>query len=290
MFSSIIKNAYDLHVHVWPEIIPRKYTVQSLAKEMDGKLTWVAVKNHMYPTIFGKTECVPSSIKVIYSVTLNHPVGGMNAEAVKASAMISHGPIIVRFPTIHSRIHLRYHSEEIPKEWVGNTQFVSRLSKDLAPVVVIDDSGILTSETMQVLDTMKTYELILATWHLDIQESFQVIDYACRIGINKKIITHPIYHVQDYSIEDQKRLVDKWCRLELPAAMWYIDHVPIEKMIYQIRNIWVDYYFLSSDSGQLFSDSPDQVLNKFCIQLYQSWLTEKEIKTMLENTVQIIES
>ena len=48
--NNMITRAIDLHVHIGPEIIPRKYTAQSLADAERGKIAGCVLKNHFYPT------------------------------------------------------------------------------------------------------------------------------------------------------------------------------------------------------------------------------------------------
>jgi len=288
MFSSIIKNVYDLHVHVWPEVLPRKYSVKTLAKQESWKIKWIWVKNHMFPTVFAYDDSFP--LQVIYSVTLNQYVWGINKYTVKASSELIGKPIIVRFPTINSRLHLQKHTYEIPPEWVWNKQFVPTLSSEVNPVKILDKSWSLSEETKGVVDTIKKYDNILATWHLNVEESKKLITYARKVWARKIIITHPIYHIQNYSIQDQIRFTQQWAMIELPAAMDYLDKIPIDKMIEQINIIWYENYILSSDCWQIFSWLPSEVLNIFCERLYKWWLEKNIIIRMLMNSIWLVEN
>lgn len=87
----------------------------------------------------------------------------MSPETVRSSSMIAEEPIIVRFPTIHSRLHLQYHCAEIPKERTGNDNFIARSSTDVSPVLVLDQDGNLRQDTIEVIQTIKTYNNIIAT-------------------------------------------------------------------------------------------------------------------------------
>ena len=59
-----------------------------------------------------------SKLILIGSVTLNNYVGGLNPDAIYASAKISDYPIVVWFPTINSENFLKRSKYEIPPEWL----------------------------------------------------------------------------------------------------------------------------------------------------------------------------
>ena len=125
-----VKNFIDLHVHIGPEVIPRKFTVNTVAKEEKGKIAGMALKSQFFPTTpLIKSENKGEGIILVGSVTLNNSVGGLNPDAIYASARISEAPIIVWFPTISAGQFLDNSKYEIPPEWVGKG-FKSRLSKD----------------------------------------------------------------------------------------------------------------------------------------------------------------
>ena len=50
-YRKILQQAIDLHIHIGPEIIPRKFTLPELVDYEKGKLRGVGVKNHFFPTI-----------------------------------------------------------------------------------------------------------------------------------------------------------------------------------------------------------------------------------------------
>ena len=50
-YREILGQTIDLHVHIGPEIIPRKFTLPKLLDYEKGKLKGVGVKNHFFPTV-----------------------------------------------------------------------------------------------------------------------------------------------------------------------------------------------------------------------------------------------
>lgn len=47
--KEIVKNSIDLHVHVGPELIPRRFTLEELIKHEEGKMRGFGIKSHFLP-------------------------------------------------------------------------------------------------------------------------------------------------------------------------------------------------------------------------------------------------
>lgn len=281
--KDVIKQATDMHVHIGPEIIPRKFTAEELAKAEEGKLKGIALKSHFFSTVpFAKQIEKKYNIKLIGSITLNNYVGGMNANAVRASAELG-GRIIVWFPTINAENFLKSSEYEIRPEWVNNKDFKPRLSKDVSPVKIIENNQ-LTKETIEVLNVIKGYDCILATGHISSQEAEMLVKKAKEIGIKRIIVTHPIYQLIDMPVEKQKELADLGAYLEMCVSMYTIDKIPIEKIVEQIKFVGAKRVILSSDVGQTFSKNSSEALEDFSNLLLSKGITEDEIKQMLINS------
>ncbi len=287
--ESMLRNAIDLHVHVGPECLKRKYLAQELTKSEDGKLSGICVKSHFCttaPIVFG----VNSKTKLYGSITLNNFVGGLNPEAVYASAALSKDPIIVWFPTVNSENHLNNSNYEFPPEW-GETEgrFKPRLSRDVEPVRILED-GKLVKKAEEVLNVIQEYGCVLATGHLSPRESQVLVGRAIEKGIKKVIVTHPIYQKINMSLGMQKQLALKGAVMEHCYSMYTIDKIKIQEIARQIREIEVVNCILSSDLGQIKSVSPSQGLREFASLLIQEGLTEEDIEMMLiKNPKRLVE-
>ena len=271
----------DLHVHIGPEILPRRFTVQQIIEQERGKIRGMALKNHCYPTMpLIKSATVPDDFLLIGSVVLNNYNGGLNADAVYASSEISKYPLIVWFPTINARNFLEKSRYEIPPEWVGEN-FVSRLSRDVPNISVLDNQGNLSAEARKVLKIIKKKECILATGHLSWQETRKMVQEAVKMKIGKIIITHPIYQRIDMPLEVQQELAkNKGVYIEQCYSMYSIDKIPLGKITEQIKSIGAEKCIISSDVGQVNSPSPSEAIRKFAELLIDNGLSEKNIETM----------
>ena len=289
--KQIIKSAIDLHFHIGPEIIPRKYNdIQKLIKNQKGKIAGMALKNHFYPTsLFINQFSDFNDFTLIGSIVLNNFVGGFNPEAVYAASIISKSPIIVWFPTIDADNFLSKSKFEIPWEWVKKKDFQARRSKTIKGISVFDKKRQLTKESISVLKMIKKTSSILATGHISWQESKKLVETALAIGVKKIIITHPIYQRINMPIKTQKYLASLGCFIETCYSMYSIDKISIKKITNQIREIGEDKMIITSDVGQNFSENPNLALEKFARLLIGERIGINQLKKMLiDNPNQII--
>ena len=284
-YQNILQQAIDLHIHIGPEIIPRKFTLPELVDYEKGKLKGIGVKNHFFSTIaMGKQSAQDGSPSVINSVVLNHYVGGFNPDIIRASAELSEKTIIVWFPTLHTEEFLQSQKFEIPEEWIDpkmRRRLKLRPTEKIKALSVFDN-GKISKEVKMVLYSIKENGAILATGHLSWQESYELVKFAIeKIGIKKIVITHPIYQKIDMPIKIQKELAELGALIEHCYSMYSIDKIPMDKIVQQIKDVGADNCILSSDVGQTFSKSPSEALTDFISLLKKEGVTENEIKTML---------
>src|ERR1044072_7621929 len=99
-----LEGAYDLQIHVGPDVIARRIDDIDCAKEfLARKMKGFVLKSHYIQT--GEraqvvTKAVPGS-RVFGAVTLNHSVGGLNPVAVELAGRT--GCKIVWMPTVDAQ-------------------------------------------------------------------------------------------------------------------------------------------------------------------------------------------
>lgn len=279
--KDIIRQAIDVHLHVGPEVIPRRYTVQKFITEETGKIGGAVFKNHFYPTQSFINEAKETRrLELFGGIVLNNSVGGLNPEVVYASSLLSDKPIVVWLPTINAENFLKKSKYEIAPEWVKQKGFIARKARGVTPVLVSDGKK-LTDGTKQVLQMIKVCGSVLATGHIFWKECVLVVEEAKRIGIKNIVITHPIYQQIDMPIAVQKKLAKKGCFIEQSYSMYSIDKISIKKIAKQIKDIGSKSVILSSDVGQTFSPPPSEALLRFGTVLMREGITENELYTML---------
>jgi hypothetical protein len=275
--KAIIRRAYDVHVHIGPEIIPRRFNAQSLGKYEKNKIAGCVVKNHFYPTasmINGDEET-----DLLGGVVLNNGVGGMNPEAVYAASLISSKPIMIWFPTINAKNFLIKNKFEIAPEWVEDKNITLKSEGEARPVIVTRNSKLVSGAKL-VIDMISNVGGVLATGHISPEESQMVAEYAISKGV-KVIITHAIYQHIDMAVEQQTALAKLGCFIEQSYSMYSMDGIPISRIADQIKRVGVGSVILSSDVGQAFSVSPSEALEDFSRLLITEGFNIEELETML---------
>src|SRR5580700_4790211 len=96
-----LQGAYDLQVHVAPDVIARRIDDLDLAKEFLAMgLRGFVLKSHYFPTAERAqvvTKAVPG-IRAFGALTLNHSIGGLNPVAIELAGRS--GCKLVWMPTV----------------------------------------------------------------------------------------------------------------------------------------------------------------------------------------------
>jgi len=288
--KELLEKSFDMHFHIGPDILPRKYNMEELIKEEEGKIAGVALKAHSFPTITAINAAKKNSdsnIKLIGSLTLNYFMGGFNSSAIYASAVMSKKyPIIVWFPTVHAENHLKKNKSkyEFPPEWVKDPHFVARKKNELRAIKVTDWNNKLFDKCERVLKMIKKMDCILATGHLSWKESEVLATEALDLEI-PVIITHPMQRDIKMPLKVQKKLADKGAYIEYCYIM-YLDRdhpedYPLEEQVRCMKEVGLDKVILTSDGGQVRNPSPSECLEAYVKLLQKHGLEEKDFHQML---------
>ena len=201
-------------------------------------------------------------------------------EAIRAAASISDGPIIVWFPTISAQNFLAKSEYEVRPEWVQGSSYQPRSSRQTKGISLTRGGG-LTEEVRGVLETIKELDLVLATGHVSWEEAERLVVESRKMGIQRMVITHPIYQLIDMPLPVQKRLANRGAFIEVCYSMFSIDDIPLKKIAEQIKSVGPQSCILGSDVGQLASPGPSESLLRFLTLLSQEGLDEDDFYRML---------
>ena len=269
-------NIVDVHVHVGPEFGSRDHDALSLAQELALVNMKAVMKNHFISTtgLASLARKTTGQASVYGSVVLNHGVGGVNVQAIRAALSSNKDevknahnevrgtdPMVVWMPTFHSRLHLETFGQDYLPEWVGGDTRFTSTSDEVSPCEVVDGAGTVLDEVEQVLKWIASNDLVLATSHLSKDEITAVVEAAVAHGVQRIIITHPFFKVTDMSVQEQQVLVDLHQHLtggrqEYQLYLEYtytgktIDGIGFERYAEAINKIGPAHVILSSDAGQ----------------------------------------
>jgi Family of unknown function (DUF6282) len=250
----LVRGAYDLHVHVAPDVPPRRIDDATLARRCaEVGLAGFALKSH-YTSTAERAQVVSGlvpEVEAIGTLTLNQAVGGMNALAVEIAAR--EGARIVWMPTVDSPAETAGRSEPKPgdkvPQWARLQHELRELGLGVEPVHVTDANGGLLPATRDVLRAIARHGLILATGHLARDDTFAVVDGALEEGVAEIVVTHPEFTCQNLSIDDQVELARRGCLLERCLTTPCSGKTTWEHAFDGVRAVGMERTLFSSDCG-----------------------------------------
>src|SRR6478736_838835 len=238
-----LEGAYDLQVHVGPDVIARRIDDIDCAKEFLARaMKGFVLKSHYIQT--GEraqvvTKAVPGS-RVFGAVTLNHSVGGLNPVAVELAGRS--GCKIVWMPTVDAENETAGRLDGGDKK----LPFWANIQRELAadgiappPLSVVDGAGQLVESARRCLERIAKHNMILATGHLGRREIFALVRAAKAMGLRKVLVTHAEFPSQNLSGDEQKELADLGAMIEHCFTTTYTGKATWESAFSNIRKAGV---------------------------------------------------
>jgi hypothetical protein len=276
--------AYDLQVHVAPDVIERRIDDLDLAKEfLSHGMRGFVLKSHYFPTAERAkvvTKAVPG-IRAYGAITLNHSVGGLNPVAVELAGRS--GNKIVWMPTVDA-------ANETAGRLDGTKTklpFWAKIQLELAatginppPMTVIDEAGKLTTAARTVLELIKKYDMILATGHLGKNEILQLVKTAKEIGLRKVVVTHAEFPSQSLTAQEQFELADLGAVIEHCFTTMHTGKSSWEGMFEATRKVGTDRTLLSTDLGQTINPGVAEGYAMFAQKMLDAGFTAAQIHHM----------
>jgi len=290
----VLEGAYDLQIHVAPDVIARRIDDIDCAKEfLAHGMKGFVLKSHYIQT--GEraqvvTKAVPGS-RVFGAVTLNHSVGGLNPVAVELAGRT--GCKIVWMPTVDAQNETAGRvdggSEKLP--------FWAKIQRELAaegisppPLSVLNGSGELTEPARRCLERIGKHNMILATGHLGRKEIFALVRAAKAMGLKKVLVTHAEFPSQNLSGDEQKELADLGALIEHCFTTYYTAKASWESAFANIRKAGVTRAVISTDLGQTINPPVADGFASFAQHLLDAGFTADEVRTMaVTNPTRLVE-
>jgi len=281
-----VRGAYDLHVHVGPDVMQRRIDDVTLAERfLEVGLRGFALKSH-YTSTAERAQVVKRAvpgIDAIGTLTLNAAVGGLNPLAIEIAAR--EAARIVWLPTVDSVNESderdREYPEGVPKPaWARIQAELHEQGIDALPVAVVDAAGEPLPALIAVLDLVARHRLVLATGHLSRDEIFTVVDGAQAAGVAHVVVTHPEFPSEDIAIDDQVALVEKGAILERCFTTPHTGKCTWEHVFEGIRATGVASNLLSTDLGQPPNPPVEDGLALFADRLFAAGFSDEEVRMM----------
>jgi Family of unknown function (DUF6282) len=288
----LVAGAYDLHVHVMPDVFERKISDLELARRFaDLGLGGFVLKSHY--TMTAERAAVVSSVtgvNVLGSITLNWAVGGINPVAVDVCARV--GGRLVWMPTFDSWNESQSANNVSPvgrpPAWLGLK--LELAAKGIAgdPIHVVDEAGRVPDAVRNTLKVIAEHGLVLCTGHLSRDEVFALVPAAREEGVKTIVVTHPEFPSQRFGAADQATLAEAGCLLERCFGTPFQGRVSWEEMFANIRAAGIGSSLLSSDLGQVHNPPVEDGIALMADALLAGGFSEEEVSTMAVRNTRLV--
>jgi Family of unknown function (DUF6282) len=283
----LVAGAYDLHVHVAPDVMPRRVTDLQLGRRCwDVGLAGFALKSHYVPTAERAAvlnEALSGAVHVLGTLTLNAAVGGMNPLAVEIAAR--EGARIIWMPTLDAANHRARHADlppgSTPPMWLALQRDLAAQGIKVDPVAVLDTAGRPLPATQEVLQLAARHRLVVATGHLSAQEARAAAEAAFEAGVKQVMITHPEFPQQNMNLADQLALARQGAFLERCFTTPFTGKYDWTQMVANIRATGPEQTIITTDLGQPANPPVEDGLALMADALRKSGFTDDEISTMI---------
>lgn len=285
-----LHNAYDMHVHSAPDVMPRKADDFELARRArDAGMAGFVLKSHHVPTADRATlaNTVVSGVTVYGSITLNNFVGGLNPQAVDIAGRL--GAKVVWLPTVDAANE----ADKLQPKDPGKLPYWAKIQQELAkeghlrpPINIVDAAGNLVQEVYEIMDLIRQYDLVLATGHLSPAEIDLVIREAYARGLERIVVTHPEFPTTRLTLAQQRELVPYGVYFERCYTTAATGKISWPEMVSGIRETGCERNVLSTDLGQPKAPFPDEGLADFVRVLRTYDLTVADLQRMMQTNPQ----
>jgi Family of unknown function (DUF6282) len=273
----LVRGAYDLHVHVEPDLAKRRIDDLGLAHRFaELGLAGFVLKSHYVPTAerAAVVRAAVPGVDALGSITLNAGVGGLNDLAVEIAAR--EGARIVWLPTVDSENEA---SEDGPKP--AKPPAWRKIQDELVAAGVETGPVKLTAEALaKVFTVVARHDLVLATGHLGRAEIHAAVDAALAAGVKHVVVTHPDYPTQGVPVDEQRELAERGAMLERCFAPIHSGKVSWEQTFDAIRATGAERNVLSTDLGQVQNPPVEDGLALMADRLLEAGFSEDDVHTM----------
>lgn len=285
-----IQGAFDLQVHVAPDVIERRTDDIDLARDfLAHGLKGFVLKSHYIPTAERAqvvTKAVPG-IQAYGAIALNHSVGGLNPVAVEIAGRS--GNKIVWMPTVDAANEtagrLDGGSEKLPF-WAKIQRQIAAAGITRPPMTVLNDDGAISEDTRQCLELIAKHNMVLATGHLGRHEIFPLVKDARARGVVRIVITHAEFPSQNLTGDEQSELGRMGAIIEHCFTTYHTNKATWDAVFANIRQTGIASTMLSTDLGQKTNPPVAEGFAMFAQRLLDAGFTKAEINQMSASTPQ----
>ena len=283
----------DMHVHVGPEYLQRRYSAETLAEEGRREGFGAVMKNHFQPTTgwVSKVRRPDDAIALVGAVVLNFAVGGVDEHGVRAALSAwkrdvrasdpDPGPVVVWLPTLSTEAHLAlYGRREMPEAWGVRGKY-SRFVPIGGGYRLDEADPKVMAGVERMLRMVAESDLTLATGHLNKTETVALVRRAHAAGIRRILMTHPLFQATNQEVDTLVKLWrDYGAYTELAFVNIAMDHLTYEQYVQVIEAVGPEGVVLTSDLGQAMNTTVADGWREYIAELKRRGVKENAIAQM----------
>lgn len=266
----LLNGVYDLHFHTAPDVSARKCSDLTAAKRWKA----AGMKGGLIKCHFADTTGRAAVLRELYpdltvegGLVLNRQAGGLNPQAVERCGQA--GGSFLWFPTLDARCYQSFrHGQDAG---FNLSPYLSPLSSD----------GRLLPQVYEIFESVKQYDMVLCTGHLDPFEGMTLLREASRCGVKRMVVTHADNPANRYSLEEQKECVCLGAVIEHSYFTTYYNRTSWEELVSQIRGVGASRVYLTTDFGQTGSPFSDEGMELYAKGLLEHGITLQELDLMM---------
>jgi hypothetical protein len=280
--ETLLRGAYDLHIHAQPDVVRRAQDLPSLAKAAaQAGMAGLLIKDHTTSTVgrcYTMNRALDGGPRFFSGLALNPPVGGLNPSAVESA--LRAGVDVIFFPTYGAAHH-------ITRWGAGQPPTAFPLPEgEYTGISIFDANSLTHAECEPILRMIAAHDAVLASGHLSVPETLALLRLANRCGVKRMLVNHVTESVIAMSVEDQKEAVRLGAFIEhsffaLTASC--PQRVPLSRMCEQIRQLGVGQVILTSDFGQVANPLPVEGFAFHLDQMRAQGFSTDELRVMIHD-------
>lgn len=241
--ESLLKGAFDLRIHSGPEPDGERRTdyLEAGRDAYEAEMAGFVLMKHRHPTAlaaYALNRMYPG-FHAVGSIVLNTSVGGLNPDAVEASAKL--GAKVVWMPTQDAgRIKL------------------SEAQEDLGAV----------------LEVAKSFGMAVASTHASFADTEMLVDLADSVDLERLVVTNPPAR---FGADEASVLLSHDLYVELPFLSYYGEQDAGVRLRGDIEVIGPDRCIVSTDFGQWTNPPPAEGMRMAIAAMLDAGMTEDDI-------------
>ena len=241
--ESLLKGAFDLRIHTGPEPDGERRTdyLEAGRDAYEAEMAGFVLMKHRHPTAlaaYALNRMYPG-FHAVGAIVLNASVGGLNADAVEASARL--GAKIVWMPT-----------------------------QDAGRIRLLDAPN----DAEAVLEVAKSYGMIIASTHASFEDTDLLVRLADSVGLERLVVANPIAR---FGAAEAGRLLSHELYVELPFLSYYGGQDAGTRLRADIEKTGPDRCIVSTDFGQWTNPPPAEGMRMAISAMLEAGVSEDDI-------------